>query len=108
MPRARRNFAPLYVDLTDGAVARIDQIAKATDRTASDVVDEAIRRYLRASRDGENGIQIPPVDGALVKHRYNIEPDTDARLRAARERLGLRLQDVARAAIEGHLDPHKG
>lgn len=98
-PRRKREYRSLYVRLTATAKTALERMAEERGETMSDLVDRAIRDYLRATREGAKGITVPPTRSDLIVSRYNIDVDTDEAIERTRKAQGHKKQDIVRAAL---------
>ena len=97
-PKPRRDYVSLYVRLSEAEKEKLKQRAAETGYTLSDLVDQAVRLFLRATKGAETGVVIPP-PGQLMLSRYNIDPSTSSMLNEAVERHNYAKQDIVRAAV---------
>lgn len=102
-PRPRRDFTSLYVRLGEAAKTKLERLAAERSETQSDLIDHAIRLYLRRIRSGERGITLLPAKDEARMARFNVEPDTARALDDISARFGYTKQAIVRAALAAFL-----
>lgn len=99
MPRRPRDYAAVYIKLSDECAARLAAMAKAQKRPMSALVEEALRAFLAKIGDTPRAIPAYAAPTRLRVRRFNLATDLAERIAGLRDAFGLQAQDVMRAAI---------
>lgn len=99
MPRPARDYAAVYVKLSDACAERLTAMAKAQKRHKSALVDEALAAFLAKLGERPTSIPVYATPSALRTRRFNVELTLAGRIAGLCDCHGFQLQDVVRAAI---------